>query len=237
MVSNQVSIQLLELSSDLLACFVMKWFAVLISFFVLSCVNNEVSEGGYKKEAFPDSPWRVSPSAWVNGAEVYSEVESLYGVGALEKGVLVYQASAAELDGPLRWRFSAEGDASKHVSMTIESVQITTRLTRRKVSIPAEMLEKVEFAYEKLKKPLLSLGKKRDGQPQPRWMASVAIPDVLQLFPKADGRVTVAAKIRIDSETGSVTEWVNFALLPNPDKTKSFVFRQTMVEYGGVPID
>ena len=237
MISIQVSIQLLELSSDLLACVVMKWFAVLMSFFVLSCASNEVSEGEYQTEASDGSSWRVSPSAWVNGAEVYSEVEPLYGEGALKKGVLVYQSSAAELDGPLRWRFSAEGDASKHLSMAVESVQITTQLTRRKVHVPQVMLGEMEFAYEKFKKPLLSLGKKRDDQPQPRWMASVAIPDVLQLFPKADGRVTVAAKIRIVSDSGSVSEWVNFALLPNPDKTKSFVFRQTMVEYGGVPID
>ncbi len=70
----------------------------------------------------------------------------------------------------------------------------------------------------------------------PRWWASFTILDTLQLFPKADGRVVVAVKIVVTTTSGSHSEWVNFALFPNRDKAKSFHFRQTMGEHGGVPI-
>ena len=70
----------------------------------------------------------------------------------------------------------------------------------------------------------------------PRWMASYEIPQVLQLFPKADGRIVVAAKVEVTSTEGKETEWVNFAVLAPTTKTKNLSFRRTMVEVDGVPI-
>ena len=72
---------------------------------------------------------------------------------------------------------------------------------------------------------------------KPRWMASYTLPDTFQLYPKAEGKVVVAAKIVVTTEKGAQSEWVNFALLPNTNRSKSFTFRQTMVEYDGVPIE
>lgn len=216
----------------------MKWLLLLVPCFAVSCAGSKP----------PESPvvWRKSPAVWLNGAQVYSNVEPLKGVGALGKSKLVYSARTADLDGPLHWQFVAEGDAAEHLSMTIESLQISTKRTRRTVNFPAEMLGgRQAFALEKIEEPKISLRdrlkmKKVEEEKEvkePRWMATYTLPSSLQLFPKADGKVTLAAKISIETTKGTASEWVNFALLPNPKKSQSFGFRQTMIEYGGVPIE
>ncbi|MFC4994052.1 hypothetical protein [Rubritalea tangerina] len=209
---------------------------------LLSCANQEPVE-------VKAGTWRKSPTTWLNGAEVYSNVESLKGVGAIEKDKLIYRASTYNFDGPLRWQIVAEGTEGEHVSMRLAGVQITTGASKRSVRLPLSMLGgETAFELEELpkKKRKFSLKKKTkeelekeaaEAEIQPRWMASYTIPDTLQLFPKADGKVVLAANIVITSSKGTQSEWVNFALLPNANKSKSFTFRQTMIEYGGVPID
>lgn len=183
---------------------------------------------------------RASPSVWLNGAELRSDVQSLNGVGALAKTHLIYSANTNKLDGPFYWEFVAEGTLDEHVSMTVEGVQISTEKTRRKVVLPREMLgEANAFGYEVEEKPRFSFRKKAKPEPdkEKKWFASYRLPSKLQVFPKADGNVTLAAKITIESVTGSETEWVNFTLTPNANQSKSYTFRQTMIEYDGVPIE
>ncbi|MGJ8674161.1 hypothetical protein [Rubritalea sp.] len=218
----------------------MKWIGILASALLASCAADKGTEQEDAKPVAPVSAWRKSPPAWVNGAEVYSEVEPLYGVGAVSKEKLIYRSGTANFDGPMNWKFVAEGDPAVHKNLRIDAVQVTTEKTRRKVNVPQLMLGGGRaFAYEEIKKKRrFSLKKEEvEDEVQPRWMAEVQIPTTLQLYPKVDGKVVVAAKISVETDTGFVSEWVNFALLPNSNKSKSFTFRQTMVEYGGVPID
>ena len=227
----------------------MKWTLLLFGILLASCAQ--------QPEVVSKGNWRKSPSAWVSGAEVYSNVETLSGVGALAKEKLVYRAGTHALDGPLRWQFVAESKSDQLVSMRVAAVQISTQKSARSVSLPAELLggenpfvleqltkeKKSKFSFKKM----IKMGEEESEKdavdsevdaPTPRWLASFTVPDILQLFPKADGRVTVAAKIVVTNAGGEqVSEWVNFALLPAATKSQSFEFRQTMVEYGGVPID
>jgi len=216
----------------------MKFFLFLLPVLFVSCAKNEPAINGV---------WRKSPAAWVNGAEVYSNVEALNGVGLIERDRLVYMASTQNFDGPLRWQIMAEGTKGEHLTMRVDGVQISTSSTKRSVKIPHSMLGgENAFVLEVLPKPKRSLMKKskeeleRDAAmlaKEPRWMASYTLPDTLQLYPKADGKVVVAAKIVVTTQNGAQSEWVNFALLPNSNRSKSFTFRQTMVEYNGVPIE
>lgn len=211
----------------------MKWLFFLSALSLVSCAT---------KEPVAQTVVRKSPTAWVNGAEVYSNVEALKGVGAIEKKKLVYAASTSEFDGPMRWQFVADGTQGEHLSMRIASVQISTARTNRSVNVPTSMLGGENlFIQEAVDKPKFSFKKKPKEEDAevtpPRWLATYTLPEVMQLFPKADGKVTVAAKIVIKTHKGTSSEWVNFALLPNSNKSKSFHFRQTMIEYGGVPID
>ncbi|MFT5883459.1 MAG: hypothetical protein ACI9FG_001974 [Crocinitomicaceae bacterium] len=216
----------------------MKCFLFLLPVLLVSCAKNEPEINGV---------WRKSPGAWVNGAEVYSNVEALNGVGMIEKNKLIYIASTQNFDGPLRWQIMTEGTQGEHLTMKIDGVQISTSSTKRSVKIPNAMLGGENgFAQEVLPKPKRSLKKKskeeleRDAAmlvKKPRWIASYTLPDTLQLYPKADGMVVVAAKIVVTTQNGAQSEWINFALLPNSDRSKSFTFRQTMVEYNGVPIE
>jgi hypothetical protein len=216
----------------------MKCFLLLLPVLFVSCARNK---------PVTNSVWRKSPGAWVNGAEVYSNVEALKGAGMIEKEKLIYMASTMNFDGPLRWQFMAEGTQGEHITMRIDGMQISTSRTKRSVKVPTSMLggENV-FLLEVLPKPKRSFKKKskeelkRDAAmlaKKPRWMASYTLPDTFQLYPKADGKVVVAAKIVVTTEKGAQSEWVNFALLPNTNRSKSFTFRQTMVEYDGVPIE
>lgn len=217
----------------------MKWIGIALCVLLVSCASNNVKKEVELKPLAPASPWKKSPVAWVNGAEVYSEVEPLYGEGAIEKAKLIYRAGTANFDGPFNWRFVAEGDPAVHKSMSVDAVQITTKKTGRRVDVPKSMLGKQVFAFEEIKQKRRFSFKKQEPEEEvpPRWMAMIQIPGALQLYPKADGRVVVAARITVETDKGAVSEWVNFALLPNSNKLKSFNFRQTMVEYGGVPID
>ncbi|MFD2277022.1 hypothetical protein ACFSQZ_11120 [Rubritalea spongiae] len=218
----------------------MKWIGILLCALLVNCASNTEGEKEEVKAVEPESSWKKSPVAWVNGAEVYSEVEPLYGKGAIEKSKLVYRAGTANFDGPFNWKFVAEGDPSVHRNLRVDAVQITTEKTSRKVNVPQLMLGgKRPFAYEEIKKKRgFSFKKEKiEDEMQPRWMAEVEIPTTLQVYPKADGKVVVAAKISVETEKGMVSEWVNFALLPNANTSGSFTFRQTMVEYDGIPID
>ena len=183
---------------------------------------------------------RKSPAVWLNGAEVRSDVVSMNGEGALGKSSLLFNANTSKLDGPFFWQFVAEGDAEEHVSMTVEAVVIETHRTRRKVTLPSAMLGGPQpFAYEVQPKPKFYFRKKEEEKEvlKPKWLAAYKLPSSLQLYPKVDGKITLAARVTIESSKGAQSEWVNFALLPNSQKTKSFHFRQTMIEYGGVPIE
>ena len=216
----------------------MKCFLFLLPVLFVSCATNDPATSGV---------WRKSPGAWVNGAEVFSNVEALKGVGMIEKEKLIYRASTQNFDGPLRWQFMAEGTQGEHLTMRVDRMQISTSRTKRSVKIPHSMLGgESAFVLEKLPKPKRSFKKKskeeleRDAAmlaKKPRWLASYTLPDTFQLYPKADGKVVVAAKIVVTTEKGAQSEWVNFALLPNTNRSKSFTFRQTMVEYDGVPIE
>ena len=216
----------------------MKCFLFLLPVLFVSCAPNEPAT---------DAVWRKSPGAWVNGAEVYSNVQALKGVGMIEKEKLIYMASTQNFDGPLRWQFIAEGTQGEHLTMRVDGMQISTSSTRRSVKIPNSMLGgENAFFLEELPKPKRSLMKKskeeqeRDAEilaEKPRWMASFTLPSSLQLYPKADGKVVVAAKIVVTTQNGAQSEWLNFALLPNSNRSKSFTFRHTMVEYDGVPIE
>lgn len=213
----------------------MKWLLLIIPFGFVSCASQKV-----KPSAEPIADLRSSPSVWINGAELRSDVQPLKGVGALGQANLIFSAKTNKLDGPFYWEFVAVGTPGEQVSMTVEEVQISTQRTRRQVVLPREMLGAVNaFEFEVVAKPRFTFRKKPqpEEQQKPRWLASYKLPSLLQVFPKADGRVTVAAKIRIDSSEGSVSEWVNFALLPAELKSQSFSFRETMIEYDGVPID
>lgn len=214
----------------------MKWLFSLLALTLASCATKEPVEATIV---------RKSPAVWVNGAEVYSNVEALKGVGAVEKKKLVYSASSAEFDGPMRWQFVAIGSEGEQLSMQIASVQVSTARTNRSVNVPVAMLGgKNQFQLEAVEKPKFTFKKKSKEEKEaevevtpPRWLATYTLPELMQLFPKADGKVTLAAKIVIETHTGTSSEWVNFALLPNRNKAKSFTFRQTMIEHGGVPID
>ena len=216
----------------------MKCFLFLLPVLFVSCAKNQ---------PISNSVWRKSPGAWVNGAEVFSNVQALKGIGMLEKDKLIYMASTKSFDGPLRWNFVAEGAQGEHLMMRVDGVQISTSRTRRSVKIPNTMLGgENPFVLEKLPKPKRGLKKKSEDElkkeaamlaREPRWMASYTLPDTLQIFPKADGKVVVAARITVSTQKGSQSEWVNFALLPDTNSSKSFTFRQTMVEYDGVPIE
>ncbi len=216
----------------------MKCFLFLLPVLFVSCSTNEPATNGV---------WRKSPGAWVNGAEVFSNVEALKGVGMIEKNKLIYMASTHNFDGPLRWQFIAEGTQGEHLTMRVEGVQMSTSKTKRSVKVPNSMLGgENRFVLEKLAKPRRSLKKKSKAElerdaamlaKEPRWIASYTLPDTFQLYPKADGKVVVAAKIVVTTQNGVQSEWVNFALLPNSNRSKSFTFRQTMVEYNGVPIE
>ena len=168
-------------------------------------------------------------------------MESLKGLGAKGAAQLVYRAGTGNLDGPLHWQFVAEGEPSEHLSLLVEEVQIQTVKTKRNVKVVTHA-KRQPFGYEEIKKSKrLSISLKKKEEPKevkkPKWLATYTVPGDLQLFPKADGRVTLVAKISIETTKGTTTEWVNFALLPNANKAKSFHFRQTMIEYGGVPIE
>jgi uncharacterized lipoprotein YmbA len=217
----------------------MKWLVIIACALMVSCASKQEEKKEEAKPVVPVSTWKKSPVAWVNGAEVYSEVEPQYGAGALEKEKLIYRAGTANFDGPMKWRFVAEGDPAIHKNLSIDAVQITTQKTRRKVDVPKSMLGQQAFAYEVIKKKRRFSFRKEEPKEEvpPRWVAMIEIPSTLQLYPKADGKVVVAARMTVETDKGSISEWVNFALLPNSNKTKSFTFRQTMVEYGGVPID
>ena len=216
----------------------MKCFLFLVPVLLVSCSNNQPTS---------HSVWRKSPAAWVNGAEVFSQVEALKGVGMVEKDKLIYRASTQNFDGPLRWQIMAEGSQAEHLTMRVDGMQISTSKTKRSVKIPRAMLGgENAFALEILAKPKRSFKKKSKQQlesdaallaKEPRWLASFTLPDTLQLFPKADGKVVVAVKIVVTTDKSSQSEWVNFAILPNSNRSKSFTFRQTMVEYDGVPIE
>ena len=216
----------------------MKCFLFLLPVLLVSCSTNKPAT---------TTVWRKSPAAWVNGAEVFSNVEALKGVGMIERDKLVYMASTPNFDGPLRWQIMAEGTQGEHLTMRVDGVQISTSRTRRSVKIPSSMLgSENAFMLEELPKPKRRIRKKskeeveRDAAllaKEPRWMASYTLPSILQLYPKADGKVVVAARIVVTTQNGSRAEWVNFSLLPNANSSKSFTFRQTMVEYDGVPIE
>ncbi|MEO1857047.1 MAG: hypothetical protein ABGY95_06740 [Rubritalea sp.] len=204
----------------------------------VSCSSNESATSGL---------WRKSPGVWVNGAEVFSNVEAMNGAGMIEKDKFIYMAATQNFDGPLRWQILADGTQGEHLTMRVEGVQVSTSRTKRSVKIPSSMLGgENHFVLEQLPKPKRSLKKKAKAKlgsdaahsaKHSRWMASYTIPDSLHLYPKADGKVVVAAKIVVTTANGSQSEWVNFALLPNSNKSKSFTFRQTLVEYDGVPIE
>lgn len=211
----------------------MKWLLLIIPSLLVSCAS-------VKEEPVAVNPLRKSPSVWLNGAELRSDVQPMNGEGALGKANLLFSANTSTLEGPFFWQFVAEGEPEEHVSMTIEGVVIETQRTRRKVSIPGGLLGGAQpFAYEQQLKPKFSFRKKeQETEKEPaKWLAVYKLPSSLQLFPKVDGKITLAAKIKIESAKGVQSEWVNFALIPNSQKTKSFHFRQTMIEYGGVPIE
>ena len=211
----------------------MKWLLLIIPSLLGSCAFQ-------KSKPTTVGIVRKSPAVWLNGAEVRSDVEAMNGEGALEKANLLFNANTSKLDGPFFWQFVAEGDAEEHLSMTVEAVVIETQRTRRRVTLPSGMLGGAQpFAYEVQPKPKFSFRKKEEEKEvkKPKWLATYKVPSSLQLFPKVDGKVTLAAKITIESTKGTQSEWVNFALLPNSQKSKSFNFRRTMIEYGGVPIE
>lgn len=213
----------------------MKWLVLLIPCFLVSCAAH--------KSVVPDkSVVRNSPAVWLNGAEVRSEVKAMKGEGALDKPKVAYRAGTSQLDGPFFWSFTAEGTEGEHLSMIVEGVQISTGKTRRNVQIPQSMVgQEVAFSLEQLEKPKRSFFKKPEKEDEeakkPKWLASYALPSSLQLYPKVDGKIVVAAKIRITTAERSDSEWVNFALLPSRNKNGTFSFRRTMIEYGGVPIE
>ncbi|WP_156817074.1 hypothetical protein [Rubritalea marina] len=225
----------------------------MISRFLILVMLAGLASCAQQVDQSPQSPgqaYQRSPEVELNGAKVYSEVLALRGEAATHMAQLVYRSSQAEFQGPMRWRFVAEGQQGEQVTMQVKQVQIETEESGRKVVIHADGLGGVRpFAMEKIRKPST---RKRAGRlksqrvkkleepvelPDPRWMASFEIPSVLQLFPAADGRITVAAKIQVSSADYSETEWVNFALLPEKNTTKPLKFRRTMIEYDGVPID
>ena len=130
----------------------MKCFLFLLPVLFVCCARNE---------PVTNSVWRKSPGAWVNGAEVYSNVEALNGVGMIEKDKLIYMASTQNFDGPLRWQIMAEGAQGEHLTMRVEGVQISTSSTKRSVKIPHSMLGgENAFVLEVLPKPKRSLMKK-----------------------------------------------------------------------------
>ena len=123
----------------------MKCFLLLLPVLFVSCARNK---------PVTNSVWRKSPGAWVNGAEVYSNVEALKGAGMIEKEKLIYMASTMNFDGPLRWQFMAEGTQGEHITMRVDGMQISTSRTKRSVKVPTSMLggENV-FLLEVLPKP------------------------------------------------------------------------------------
>ena len=186
--------------------------------------------------------YQASPSVALNEAEVFSEVLPMHGEQAVNLPQLIYQASTSNFQGPLRWRFVAVGTEGIHQSMQVQEVQIETSKSKRKVKLRAGSLGGPQaFQLEEMPKSKNEPQKQADGEtepeePQARWMASYEIPTVLQLFPAADGRIVVAAKVVIATHDYTETEWVNFAILPQKNTTKVLRFRRTMIEVDGVPL-
>lgn len=170
--------------------------------------------------------WRTAPMVELNGAKVRSEVELLRGKHAVQLDTIVFRAQTAELDGPFHWKICVEGTAGLHQSMQLHAMQITTQRTLRTASYPVSMLGGVN--------PFIPVSEKKG---EPRSVASYTLPGELQLFPKADGKIMVSADLSVISTKGSQREWITFTLLPNPNKSGSFIFAPTTVDYHGVPAD
>lgn len=214
---------------------IFRFISITCCLSLIGCVQRAVVD--------PKSLYQATSEVELNQARVYSEVLPMRGEEAVNAPQLIYSSSTAEFQGPLKWRFVAEGEQGQHLSMEIKQVQIETSKSKRRVVINSNSLGGVRaFQLDKSKGEQKPKGGDAEeatttGKPNPhRWVASYEIPSVLQLFPAADGKIVVAAKIKVSTVESSETEWVNFAIQPTKNTAQALRFRRTMIEFDGVPI-
>lgn len=170
--------------------------------------------------------WRTSPAVEMNQANVTSEIELLKSKHAVQLEKIVFRAGTAELDGPFHWKINMVGKAGVHQSMQVHGVQIKTQRTMRTASYPASMLGGQNY--------FVPISEKEN---ESTVVASYTLPGELQLYPKADGKITVSMDLSITTAERTEREWVTFTLLPNEKLSKSFVFAPTTIDYNGEPAE
>ncbi|GAA5496219.1 hypothetical protein Rhal01_02401 [Rubritalea halochordaticola] len=191
---------------------------------LLSCVFALVLSSCSQNAGIENDGLRRTDVVDFVGTSIRSAVEPQKGKGSVAIDRMIYYAGTADLDGPFKWQIEAIGEQGKQVSMQVHEVQIKATRTKRLESYPKEMLGG-PIAFEPVK------DKKSN-----KTTAVFRLPGLLQVYPKADGLVSVIALIEIKGEEKSDKEWIKFSMLPHEDKNQEFKFLPTVIEYGGAPV-
>ena len=147
----------------------------------------------------------------VNGALVRSAVKPMGGEAGFTLSALVYTAGSGTLDGPFLWRIEANGDDGYHKELTVHRVKVETSASQRSEWYPQDLLgDSVEFFPVK-------------GEPG-EGFAQYQIPGKLEVFPDADGEITILVDLTVRSVEKSQREMVRFRMSPERSQDLEFLF-------------